>query len=810
MPDWTLVYDTYDPQQQGHREALCALGNGYVCARGAFPWVEADDRHYPGTYLAGGYNRLRTPMAGREIENEDLVNLPNWLPLTFRIDGGRWFNLNAVTLEEFRQELHLEQGILRFLLTVTDEDGRRTRVEVDRCVSMADPHLLVQRLRLVAENWSERVEVKSALDGRVINAGVPRYRSLACSHLEPRAAGLPASPDGRERFMALTVETNQSHLRIGLAARTRLVLDSQLQDLTPAGHHQPGLTEQRFVVEMSQGQTLDVEKVVRLHTSRDDAISEPGLAAREVLGAMPTLPEILEAHVRAWQHLWHRCDIRIDGDNRTQMILRLHIFHLLQTLSPNTVPLDAGVPARGWHGEAYRGHVFWDEVFILPFLNHRLPEVSRSSLRYRYARLGAARRAARTAGHSGAMYPWQSGSDGREETQQLHLNPRSGRWLPDNTWQQRHVSLAIAYNIWRYYTVTGERGFLEVMGAEMILEIARFFASLAEYNPRTERYDIHRVMGPDEYHDGYPDATEPGLTNNAYTNVLTAWLMETAERVLAEMAPPRRAELLERLQITDEERTHWEALSRRLTVPFHDDGRVISQFEGYGDLKEFDWASYREKYGDIQRLDRILESEGRSANDYKVSKQADVLMLFYLFSRPRLQEIFERLGYDLTETLWQDTIAYYLERTSHGSTLSYVVHSWLLARATPEAAWERFQHALSSDLDDVQGGTTAEGIHLGAMAGTVDLVQRCFTGLDIRDGCLHLDPALSTHIREMHLRLTYKHTWLDLTVNHRTLRVAVEETMAPAVPVCVAGICRALEPGESYTFALDTVPPDAG
>ena len=62
-------------------------------------------------------------------------------------------------------------------------------------------------------------------------------------------------------------------------------------------------------------------------------------------------------------------------------ILRLHLLHLLQTVSPNTADLDVGVPARGLHGEAYRGHIFWDELFIFPVLNLRFPMITRSLLR---------------------------------------------------------------------------------------------------------------------------------------------------------------------------------------------------------------------------------------------------------------------------------------------------------------------------------------------------------------------------------------------------------------------------------------------
>ena len=198
------------------------------------------------------------------------------------------------------------------------------------------------------------------------------------------------------------------------------------------------------------------------------------------------------------------------------------MFHLLQTVSEHTIDLDVGVPARGLHGEAYRGHIFWDELFVFPFLNLRFPELTRALLRYRVRRLPEARQAARAAGYRGAMYPWQSGSDGREETQRLHLNPRSGRWLPDNSHRQRHVNAAVAWNVWQYYQATGDLDFLAAYGAEMLLEIARFWASIATYNRALDRYEICGVMGPDEYHDGYPDRDEPGLDNNAYTNVMAA------------------------------------------------------------------------------------------------------------------------------------------------------------------------------------------------------------------------------------------------------------------------------------------------
>ena len=248
---------------------------------------------------------------------------------------------------------------------------------------------------------------------------------------------------------------------------------------------------------------------------------------------------MLDDHV-GLETRWSVLDTVSSPRGRVQAICRRAAanFHLLQAVSPNSNGLDVGVPARAWTGEAYQGHIFWDELFIFPPLNHRMPEITRSLLMYRYRRLGEARAAAESAGFRGAMFPWQSGSDGQEQTQQFNLNPRSERWVPDNSYRQRHVGSAIAYNVWQYYQVTGDLAFLSAHGAEMLLEIARFWASIASYDHDTDRYEIRGVMGPDEYHDGYPDRDEPGLDNNAYTNVMAAWVLARALETWSCFRPP--------------------------------------------------------------------------------------------------------------------------------------------------------------------------------------------------------------------------------------------------------------------------------
>ncbi|MCN9242217.1 glycoside hydrolase family 65 protein [Streptomyces sp. RY43-2] len=787
MTVWTWQYEGYNPLDERVRESLCVLGNGYLATRGALPECTADDVHHPGTYVAGCYNRLTSRVAGRQVENEDMVNLPNWLPLRFRLAGQEWLTPDTQAVLDHRQVLHLSSGMLERRTRYGLGGGRALSVRQLRIAHMADPHLAALRTELTAEGFDGVLEVEAALDGGVANTGVARYRDLAGRHLVHVHSGTTA-PD----TVWLRCRTRTSDIRIGLASR--LTADAPV-----TSEHPHPRAVQRVSLDLAAGRTATVDKVVALHTSRDPAISDPLCAAIARVAEAPGFDALLVPHRTAWDQLWRRTGLDVSGE--AGRILRLHLFHVLQTLSPHTADLDVGVPARGLHGEAYRGHVFWDELFVLPYLNLHFPEVSRALLHYRHRRLERARAAARAIGRRGALYPWQSGSDGREETQELHLNPRSGRWLPDNSRLQRHVGSAVAYNVWQYSEASGDAEFLHTKGAEMLLQIARFWADSATWDENLSRHRIRGVVGPDEYHDAYPDAREPGLDDNTYTNVTAAWVLTRTLDVLRTLPEPRRRELVERTELDEGELERWEEVSRTLHVPFHDG--VISQFDGYGDLAELDWDGYRERYGDIRRLDRILEAEGDTVNRYQASKQADVLMLGYLFPPDELRFLFGRLGHSLDDDTWRRTVDYYLSRTSHGSTLSGLVHSWVLARARRTGAWEFFQEALRGDIADLQGGTTGEGIHLGAMAGTLDLVQRGLTGLETRDGTLRLDPAPLPELSSYGFAIRYQGHWgVRLTLEHGSLQIAVPSSDRSPIDIRMADRAVPLEPGETCLLLL--------
>jgi trehalose/maltose hydrolase-like predicted phosphorylase len=795
MRDWIFEFHGWDPADQPRREALCTLGNGYLGTRGAAEEAAPGGIHYPGTYLAGGYDRLTSSLDGHVVDTEELVNWPNWLPLSFRPRGGEWLDLEAMEVLAYEQSLDLRRGRLERRFDVRDADGRETSLRSRRIVHMAWPHLAAIEWVLTPLNWSGWVTVRSALDGRIVNAGTRRHRRLGGRHLD-RLVATTAPPD----IVTLAAETSRSRQRVVMAART-LVDGEYGRAARRRSEARAAAAVDWIEVPLEQGRALTVEKTVSVHRCSDQGIFEPHYQAERDARLAPAFEQLSALHERAWERLWRRCDVVLEPAAEVQQILRLNIFHLLQTISLHSGDLDVGAPGRGLSGEGYSGHVFWDELFVFRFLNASLPQLTRALLLYRFRRLREARRQAAVHGYRGAMFPWRSASDGREVSPVFHLNPLSDRWVPDDTQLQRHIGAAIVYNLWQYHESTADHEFLSGQGAELALEIARFWSSIATWNENDQRYSIRGVVGPDEFHTRYPDAHGAGIDDNAYTNVMASWTLYAARQLLDSLQDHRRSELLEELGIDDEELDRWDHVSRRLVVPFGPDGLIL-QFAGYDALRELDWESYRQRYGPLHRLDHILEDERDDVNAYKASKQPDVLMLFYLFTRDELAGTFGRLGYELTEEMIRRNLEYYAKRTTDGSTLSLMIQSWVNARLRREGSWEEFRSALRADLDDAAQRGTREGLHVGAMAGAIDLVQRCFAGIEVEHGVLVIDPRMPDELEEIRFPLRYHGQWLDLTVTRQEARIRARESCLHGVNVGFAGEVYELERGREKVFAL--------
>ena len=668
-------------------------------------------------------------------------------------------------LLSFKRTLDLKTGLFQSVAEIETKKQKRLRIETKKIANMQDVHQYSLVYQFTPLNFSGAVTFVSEADGSVYNYNVARYRSLTNQHLTVKEAA------AEQNKAHLVVTTNQSQITV--------VQSSELfsQDL-PLAELQAETTDQvvrqQVTLEVTEGQTYRVEKSVTVAAYRQE---EPQPAFTFSSLALPDFATMYTASKQAWAELWAKAAIEVTGDLMSQKMLNLHTYHLLVSAAPNAYQesLDASITARGLHGEAYRGHIFWDELFILPFYILHFPDTAKEILLYRYRRLAAAKKDAQKAGYQGAMFPWQSGLDGSEQSQELHLNPISGEWKEDHSRLQRHVSLAIAYNIWQYWHNTQDRVFMEQYGLELMLEVAHFWQSAATWDDAAQRYFIDKVMGPDEFHESYPNSEQGGLKNNAYTNMMVVWLFEEIENLQQQLSAESFQAVLEKTALTPADIAAMADIRTKLGLEIDPEG-IIAQFEGYFQLEDLDWAHYKEKYGNIYRMDRILNAEGKSADSYKVAKQADSLMIFYNFSKEQVNQILADLSYQLPTDYIEKNLHYYLARTSHGSTLSRIVHAQLAAMVDDqELAWSLYQEALSSDYRDIQGGTTAEGIHAGVMAATLFIPLTTFAGIDIREEQLQITPNLPKAWDSLAFQLEVRGIRFAMNVTHETLTITADQ-----------------------------------
>ncbi|MGM0218894.1 hypothetical protein IGI43_002004 [Enterococcus sp. AZ126] len=756
---WNLDYFGYTPGKEEYSvESLLTIGNGFMGLRGTVPEMTLSKDHYPATYIAGLYNEEESEVAGQIVENEDFVNTPDNQHISIQVEGtDEWLSLEKSTLHYLHRNLDLKTGLFTSHMIIEDNHQHQLKIIAKKVVNMAKMNNYSIQYSIQALNFSKNIILKTTTDGSVYNFNVERYRNLTAKHFH--VTQLLAEKNSA----MIEVQTNQSKISV---QQTATITGDFFEADAIKNTIGKEIIEQEITFLAEQNNTYTFEKQVQVKAS----IAENNLETPLLL-ATSFDTEFTES-ADAWETLWKKSDIQVTGDLMSQKLLRIHTYHLLVSASPfNNNDLDVSVTARGLHGEAYRGHIFWDEIFILPFYILHFPETAKQLLMYRYNRLDKAKENALESNYAGAMYPWQSGLDGSEDTQKLHLNPLNGEWGEDHSILQRHVSLAIAYNIWMYWNNSNDDAFIKEYGAEMLVEIANFWRSATTFDETTNRYYIDKVMGPDEFHEAYPDSDESGLKNNAYTNLMVVWLFEELENILSLLNTQEQADLFNKTGITQEHLEKMKDIRKRLSIEVNEDG-IIAQYEGYFDLKEIDWEKAKEKYGNIYRMDRILKAEGQSPDDYKVSKQADTLMLFYNLNKEKIDEILGELGYDLPADYLEKNLLYYLNRTSHGSTLSRIVHAQLAEEvAFHDLSWTLYQEALHSDYQDIQGGTTAEGIHTGVMAATIYVTLTTYAGIDIKKNNLTIQPNLPKNWTEMTFNVEHKGIHYDLTVSENAVQV---------------------------------------
>jgi kojibiose phosphorylase len=711
---WTVIETQFEPSQLNHKETLFSLSNGYLGTRGTF------EEGYPGACTATFINGVYDDVA---VMHTELVNCPDWLPVAITVGGDR-FSLNRGEVLRYQRQLDLRWGILSRDVLWRSPSGHTINVHFERMVSMADEHVLVQRCTVTPVDFEGAIEVEASLNGDVNNHGV--------KHLEWLNQG------GMDNRVWLHKRCCHSGIELGMAARLTCT-DKNAQIRAAGSQGCPTLTTTLLV---QPGQTVTLEKVVTVFTSPE--VSAPAIAAQERLASLPSYTIMLAAHGAVWDDLWQDCDVVIEGDPTAQIAVRYNLFQLLAAAPRHDDRLS--IPAKTLSGFAYRGHVFWDtEIFILPFLTFTQPKIARNLLSYRYHTLSGARRKAKEAGYEGALYAWESASTGDEVTP---------RWVfaedgtPVRIWCgdiELHINIDIAYAIWHYWQATGDNDWMQQKGAEIILDTAVFWGSRAEWNAVLGCYQIRDVIGPDENHER--------VDNNAFTNRMVQWHLETALSILkwlSESQPQRAAELEAQLDLTPERLQQWDHIARHMLVLYDPQTGLIEQFEGFFNLEDVNWADYK---GRTQSMQAILGIE--ETNKRQILKQPDVLMLLYLLRQCPLKTRFaNRDNQEILQTNWD----YYSPRTDHtkASSLGPAIHAILACDlGKSQEAYEHFMRAALVDLEDVRGNAN-EGIHGASTGGMWQAVIFGFAGVRLTE----MGPIVDTsHLPPGWTRLKFKLQW---------------------------------------------------
>ena len=435
---WHLdYYGISHKKRQYGQESMQTIGNGFLGLRGTYLEAKANSDNYPATYVAGVFNQLATPVNNRNVINEDLVNLPNAQYLSFKVDDGEFFKIDQKLIQESLRSLDLKSGILTITNLIKLADGKELKVVAKKIADLKNYHNYYLQYEIKPLNFSGNVTVISQIDASIVNSNVERYKNLAKKHLSVD------NIENKNQETTLLAHTNQSNIKLAIKTDLRF---PQIADAKCSVNNTDEIATQFIEFSVSEGKTYSIEKSVAIFTSL-----EMQTDLEQVINQYHFITDFAldqQQAIKNWRQVWNKEDVTVTGDITAQKLLRLNSYSMTTAAQSNAnKDLDASVGSRGLTGEGYRGHVFWDELFDMNFYILHAPQLVKYLLMYRYNRLGAAMDYASDDDYNGAMYPWQSGMYGDEQSQEVHLNPITNKWDPDNSRKQRHVSLAIAYNI---------------------------------------------------------------------------------------------------------------------------------------------------------------------------------------------------------------------------------------------------------------------------------------------------------------------------------------------------------------------------
>ncbi len=736
---WLIFQNEYNTEVNPRYETLFTLTNGYMGVRGTFE--EGSEGERSGNFIAGIFDKS-------DAQVREIVNAQNWLRIKLYVEGEE-LSLDKCQLIEFKRILDMKKGILFRSMLIKDSKDRITRIEGYRFISRSDLHRSAIKLFVTPVNYSGVVGIESIIDGTVLNsADSPKYR---VKHLKV-ANNSSLSKNG----VYLETATVDDDTRIATGSTVRIYHheDEEKNNVAKFKRFLPlgEMSVEYFEFDSTENKTVVIDKFVITYTSRDVRKDLLKTTVEKELFAFAGegIDKELQRHIEVYEELWSVADINIEGDEEADKALRFNIFHLMSSVNEND-PL-VSIAAKALHGEGYKGHVFWDtEIFMLPFFIYVYPQAARTLLMYRYNMLDAARKNATLNGYKGAQYPWESADTGEEETPKWGFDYKGN---PVRIWTgdlEHHITADIAFAVWEFFRATEDIEFMLNYGAEVIFETARFWVSRCEYVKELDRYEINNVIGPDEFHEH--------VDNNAYTNYLAKWNIKKGLELinmLKEKYPEHYYAISNKICLTNEEIEKCKKVEEKIYIPYDKDKKLIEQFEGYFDKKDYVIDKFDENNMPIWPEGVDITRLG----DTQLIKQADVVMLMLLLGE-EFDEETKRINYE-----------YYEKRTMHKSSLGPSMYAIMgLKVGDHKNAYQSFMRSANVDLVDNQGNTK-EGLHAASAGGTWQVAVFGFGGMEIdKEGILNINPWLPEKWDKLSYKVFWKGNLIEVIVTKEDVSV---------------------------------------
>lgn len=736
--EWSIVEEGFHAANNEITESLMSLGNGRMGQRGNFE-ERYTGKTLLGNYVAGVYFPDKTRVGwwknGYPNYFAKVLNACNWIGIDLKI-GNEVLDLNTCTVEEFRRELNMQQGVLSRVATVQMANGKRLKIQSKRFCSMVDDESGAIRYAVTPLNFDDSITVTPYLDGNI--------RNRDSNYDEGFWDEIHKETSFSQGYLVL--ETKENPYRVEqFRVATGMAFDIRINDLKTDYQSLP-VRQEKFVagvvhLDVKEGQELVIYKYGVNLSSSNYAYEALIPEAKQYISRIVEkgFDQLYAEHVQAWAHKWEKNDITIEGDIAAQQGIRFNIFHLGQTYTGEDERLNIG--PKGFTGEKYGGSTYWDtEAYCIPFyLSTADEKVSRNLLVYRHKHLKKAIENAEKLGFTdgAALYPMVT-MNGEECHNEWEI-----------TFEEIHRNGAIAFAIYDYTRYTGDETYLSDFGLEVLIGISRFWKQRITWSAEKEQYVMLGVTGPNEY--------ENNVNNNWYTNYIACWTLRYTSEVIEKLAQSNASRLEEIVALThfdqQTETDSWKHIVENMYFPYDKKREVYLQQQGFLDkeILTVDDIKAHRPINQKWSWDRILRS--------CFIKQADVLQGLYLFEDAFSAEEIRR------------NFEFYEPMTVHESSLSPCVHAILAAKiGMKEKAYEMYLRTARLDLDDYNNDTE-DGLHITSMAGTWMSVVKGFAGQRVENGLLVLNPYLPEQWKAYSFRIGFRKSLLLVKVTQGGVEV---------------------------------------